>query len=458
MNSFDGNKNTKALILDWPGCLKGCLQNLKRSLPELGIQVKTVIREKDWHGQILRELRDDCPDFFFTFQRLYRPDRGIRQALRDAKIKTVFLDFGVVGWGGKHYGQITGDPVGEGAESEIAALGMDTILANPHWQELASQQLGNVERLRQEAKSAAENVSLSDLPKSYWLLLLQRSGEMLLRFDSEFTDSYRLAKEVVALSHSFGPNEFVVVKPHPLDKQWKMPPNPHGPQHLVWQRTALGEENDKALLRLIGRCKALLVVNSTTLFTAMLFNKPILQLGRGWCANSDVTKQARVNGALFKERLPAVDWERRRWFMALMLARQIAESDLADPAKTQAFIECFYPDAFQIIPQVSETVAQESADSRWLWVCGEAIPLDAEIRSRTEYLMALMPGHVAAISIAATRKPGAAAEFWGQRGLWQIESPLNSATLWRRDALHELANRSRSLGEQKRIVLAWDAS
>ena len=329
----------KVLILRWPAPRKGSLEALIRSLPMAGYSIEVMERHGDWQAQVQAKVREWRPDYFITFQRLYPQNKGVADCLREHGVRTLFLDFGI-GAGHQHYASVIFDPCGENATSQIANGGFERLLANPAQVEAMNARLPDVDRMAAELNRISQYAAPpEELPDDFVFIPLQRTGDQVLRYDSLYPDTAEYASDLC--THFKVAGAFGVFKPHPLDTKFKWNWRTRGEDYLMMDRVGRSAANDALNVWLMQHSRRTVVVNSTMLFSAMLLDRPITQLGRGWCDGNAVLDEVYDPADAFADYPPA-DSERRRRFLAMMLSRERSEADLANPTVAAEVIRYFH--------------------------------------------------------------------------------------------------------------------
>ena len=178
------------------------------------------------------------------------------------------------------------------------------------------------------------------LPDRYWLLLLQHVQDSVMMWDAPAyaRDPSMLIRSVQA---QLPAGTQLVVKPHPLHKPRGL--RTSGAIVVDGQGDAKLDHSDNSALNqhLIRNAEGVITVNSSFVFEALAYDKPVITLGTSVFTGNNVTKEApRVNESLFDDLV--CDSTRNKAFLyELCLRKQIMYSNPA-PAEQWADVEDRY--------------------------------------------------------------------------------------------------------------------
>ncbi len=330
----------KALILGHNGANKGSLDFLAEGLRGAAWDVVEVRRgEAGWQDETCRLVKDERPDYFFAFSRIYDHERRVLHALQDGHIRTLFLDCGI-GIADGHYGTAVFDPIGENAVSSIAWGGFDRSMKNVVQRQAAQVEMSCIEELSGRIAEMAGRAKVPDcIPPEFLFLCLQRTADKVLIFDSVFPFPEELAAQFAEVVGARG-----VIKPHPSDTQFSW--SNHTGAMLI-ERGDLSPESQDLTAWLIANCKRMVVVNSTTAYLRMALGGSVAMLGRGWASGNRVAIEARnieeaVTEGVEGEGVAKLNPERQKQFVAFMMSRQWPKDNLSDPKKVVEIIRFFH--------------------------------------------------------------------------------------------------------------------
>ncbi len=311
------------LFLQWGD--KGSMHALRDvALPALGFQVHSIERKGGtWDRDVAKLAEDLGPRLFVTWQRLY-PGVGqkvVEPALTKAGVRRLFLDFGF--W--PHYGSAVMDPQGENAASSIVGH-FDDLDAEPRHRMAINRELPRVKQIGAEISKRVARANPPLVRADFDLLIMQRGGDRVLHYDSEFGDSKALVQGMIAAARKRG--RFLVIKAHPLDKALPRK-GIAGDGYVLLPREARGGANDDGLAWLIHHAERVIAVNSTVLYMAMFAGKRVTALGRGWFTGNRVLHEAEDLDQVWDD--PGFDRGRQERFLALLLSRQLTLEQFKRP-------------------------------------------------------------------------------------------------------------------------------
>lgn len=213
------------------------------------------------------------------------------------------------------------DPQGGAATSSLVDKGT--------FPPLTSEQRLELDDYLQRRYLAREPVSM-DLPDRFWFLPLQLRGDGNLIYDAPEYVREPLAL-IKAICKVLPSGIKLVVKQHPSSKGGIALPR-NMPVHLV-------EKHSNAINQTILRAaEGMVAINSSFIYQALVFDLPVITLGRGVFSGNLVTKEVEtVDKDLFDS--PVCDPVRNdRFLYELLCRRQVHQDDLADnPAIIKRF-------------------------------------------------------------------------------------------------------------------------
>jgi len=316
----------RALVVTWGK--KSAMPALAASLHVLGYDVETIERgEGDWKDAVIDSIRNDPPDIFLCWQRLY--DHGwskeVKGVLDEYMIPQLYVDFGI--W--PHYRSVIFDPMGENATSQVAGAlrGLD---ASEPYRSAANN--GSAEILRAmrlglaahaaRAENQLANLGLDGLPKHFSLAILQRTGDQVLRFDAvkKRREPLRLLNDLIAEAKK--QRQYIVIKAHPFDKKMDLSGvKMSGRYWRVLTKETTGD-NDAAMAWLVREADYAIMVNSTSHLTCLAMGTPVVTLGKGWFTGNEVTSEFKtIRGAVAGPK--DHDEQLRERYLLHMLSRQL---------------------------------------------------------------------------------------------------------------------------------------
>jgi hypothetical protein len=360
----------KAVVLQWRSHSKGSMNEIHHGLQRLGWQSTQVYREPN--RQTSCEIKRIKPDLVVAFQRLYvdqEPERLMAEAVAQVEARTLFADFAPVTMPGEHYGGVIVDALADKAAAEIAGGNLDAWLEDATWGPLAHELSGRVGLIAARISELAVTAEPIDaVPEALSFFPLQRTNDMNLQKDSRWPDPAALAFEFCRAVKANGLTVFPVFKPHPHDGRFgagvsgrkdswtlRVPGRPdpislkrRGSYYRMLERRGKSDpQNEPLNCWLMARCERMFTVCSTVLYQALALGKPVTTLGRGWFTGNGVTHEAAGRPLADALAEPdAVDPERVRLFLGLLLARQRTEKELSDPAVVERLLADFYGPEF----------------------------------------------------------------------------------------------------------------
>jgi hypothetical protein len=328
------------LIAHWGENKKHIFDAVTSSLQALGARCTWMSRhEMSERDGLLRAIRSGEFQYLLTWQRFYSMQEDISQALAESAIRTVFMDFGF----SPHYGTVVFDANGDGASSELAASwrtgftlrNVPTTLDGAHEPDRANRAESDgcgftqwpgapdVSNIPDHAFRERRQIRMP-----FVFLPLQRPADSTVRFDSSVHDFKTLVLAVFALC---APNMFLVVKTHPLDRDLELGVPDHVPDRLLVLRRGYNESSERLNDWLLTHAALVIGSNSNMLMRAVMFDRPVIALGRGWLTNSGALHEINGLANLTSLRVPIVDQGTRRRVIEACLRRQVSIDALSRP-------------------------------------------------------------------------------------------------------------------------------
>ena len=351
-----GRRTGTVLTMPWQGGHKESIRNFAQSLEKLGYHVIEEFRGVGpWRDKAINFIEEVQPSLYITWQRFYaRTWAGdVNKVLSKYSTPKLVFDFGV--W--PHYGSAIIDTMGENATSAMVGR-FDHYEGIERYRKATDAAMSQIESARKEIERRAAEAEkkkaeygLDQIPKDFIFLVLQRTGDQVLRFDATKIrrDVKRVMWDVINESARQG-GPYVVAKPHPLDKRSILENKPpRGPSYRVvgekWakleKRPLSGLANDQINAWLLKNCGHVVVVNSTMSFDAMIMGKPVCMFGDGWATGNNVAKKCLMIKQAIQQ--PTIDLARAKRFVAAMYSRQLTIKECADPKKVEALLDLHYP-------------------------------------------------------------------------------------------------------------------
>ncbi len=313
------------IIAHWGGGKEEVFKQVAGSLEALGAKCSWMCRsEPAGRKEIIDGLRGGDFDGLLTWQRFYSAQSELQEAVEASGVQSVYMDFGFQ----PHYGSVVFDPEGENGTSAIRRLGASGELPKP-----SLGALERVERLRVRGGIDEETMGrvqrmVETAHHPFVFVPLQRPMDAVIRYDSSVRDFGELIRKVLFLAKG---RMYVVVKTHPLEKDIDLGvPDEILGQHIVL-RGGFHGDNESACEYLLQNASIVLGVNSNMLWRAMLMNKPVIALGRGWHSGSGVMDECNSLAELNSIRARNTDLMKRTRFLASCLDRQLELGELAEP-------------------------------------------------------------------------------------------------------------------------------
>lgn len=312
------------LVLRWGKSKQAIFDRVERGLAELGHTYDAYDRgEMDQRDELLDLIRSRSHDAILTWQRIYPNQPRLIDAVRNAGVRRVTMDFGF--W--PHYESVVFDGRGENFESEFreswANGGPRHSVADAEIDRVIREALDDA-----HTGGAAEPRPLRNLPRPFVFLPLQRPGDSVVRFDSDVHDFGELVRRVLFLARG---RYFVVVKVHPLDRDLDLGVPDEIPGVLKVIRAGFSRHNERMNALLLSRAALVVGINSNMLFRAMLYDTPVIALGRGWFTGSGAVCEVDGLESLRDLSAPHVGRRIRRRYIGACLGRQIVFDGLDRP-------------------------------------------------------------------------------------------------------------------------------
>ena len=314
------------LVLRWGKSKQEIFTRIEQGLTALGHTFDAVDRgDMGRRDELLDTIRSGRHDALLTWQRIYPNQRRLIRAVRETDIRTVTMDFGF--W--PHYRSVVFDGRGENFESEFR-----DAWANGGPKPLVGDD--QLDRVILEALAAAhvgdsvEPRPLRHMPRPFVFVPLQRPGDSVVRFDSEVHDFGELVRRVLFLARG---KYHVVVKVHPLDRDLDLGVPDAIPDALTVLRTEFSERNERMNAVLFARAALVVGVNSNMLFRALLYDTPVIALGRGWFSGSGAVAEISGLDGLRSLSVRHIGRRIRRRYLRACLRRQLLIDELSDPVR-----------------------------------------------------------------------------------------------------------------------------
>lgn len=170
------------------------------------------------------------------------------------------------------------------------------------------------------------------LPDRYVLLPFQvRSDSQLVLHSPLFGDDLgAVVRELDAALERIDPGLRLVAKFHPYEH----PQVQHGYRSLIQSHPRVCFVSDVPMSRLLENAAAVVTINSTAGFEALLYNKPVLALGRNFYTVPGIVecldRLENLEDALRQTLSSPPDWQRRRAFLRFVRSRFLAAGGYHD--------------------------------------------------------------------------------------------------------------------------------
>ena len=348
------------LIMSWG--MPQIMRYTSKALTRLGYTPFTVFRApaaggNSWVRTAVEYIEQHHPGYLFSWQRLYGQGRPIWRAANAWKVRHVVMDFGL--W--PHYMSAFYDPQGENRESALVG-NFDAIEDDPKQAQIIKRQMPVVNQIRDQilavaaqAKNEMSGTPLKKLPpeRDFVFLALQRCArgrpDKVLELDAvpSRREPIRVARDVITECERQG--KFCVIKQHPqginvgvASKSIQDPLPERGPNHWLMPMVKGRGKNEALFSWCIANCSHLVTVNSTTWSLALICDKPVSCLGRGWYSMNKIVNECK----LVRDAIPTPEssGERGKRFVALMLSRQLRHEFCERPNKVREVLKRIYPD------------------------------------------------------------------------------------------------------------------
>ncbi|MGI9012943.1 MAG: methyltransferase domain-containing protein, partial [Phycisphaerales bacterium] len=326
-----GSPHTQAghwIIAHWGDNKRHVFDPVVRALESSGHSCRWIQRDDtNARPELIAAIRSDDYDGLLTWQRIYPMQHDLLDAVEESTLRTVFMDYGFH----PHYHSVVFDSCGENATSSLAASWGDQDRYPA-----SDAAFCKVEEMLQAHAHRAVEVrehpphDVTHIERPFVFVPLQRPTDSVVRFDSEVHDFGVLGRRVLALAaHRY----FVVIKPHPLDRDLDLGvPDFSAGHHLVLRRTFHGD-NEAVNDWLLSQAALVVGVNSNMLFRAALYGTPTIACGRGWFSGSGAIVESLADPNLCCLRVRSVEPSRRREYLAACLDRQLTFEELSDSSK-----------------------------------------------------------------------------------------------------------------------------
>ena len=314
------------LIADWGNLKRARFDQGESGLTALGHEVHRISRHGMEHRpELLTAIRSGHHDVLLTWQRFFRMQRDILGSIADSGIATLFMDFGFV----PHYDTVVFDRDGENAVSSWPNMWRTGTV--PHipsqFEDAADKHLDDLEQRRERLPAAFSLLGIRE-QRPFIFVPLQRTGDSVLRFDSDATEFRSLVNRVIGLA---GDRYFVVIKPHPLDRNIDLGLPDHLPRRHLIVRRWFGAKNEELCDSLLAQANAVVGINSNMLFRATNFGSPTIAVGRGWYCGSGVMREVDGVVNLHSLEVSRVHRHIRRRYLSFALSGQLTRSEVQDP-------------------------------------------------------------------------------------------------------------------------------
>ena len=271
------------LIVDWGQSKRHIFEPMIMSMRSLGHDCVAVTRggaEND--ERVAGAIRSGSFDAMLTWQRFYPAQESIIEALRDAELHTVYMDFGFL----PHYESVAFDVAGENAASAMARRWSSREFArepvNPV--ELrATKRLVETHAPRWSFDEQSGDAVLPALYTPFVFVPLQRPRDSVILYDGSVHDFGSFVRRILFLARG---TLYVVVKTHPLDNDIDLGLDDYVANSHMVIRTGTGGDNERINETCLRGASLVVGVNSNMLFRALLHNRPVISAGRSWFSGS----------------------------------------------------------------------------------------------------------------------------------------------------------------------------
>lgn len=322
------------IIAHWGANKKHIVEAVAGGLERMGHSCTWMQRDDmTVRGELVSAIAGGEFDGLLTWQRFFRMQGDLLEVVGQGKVRTVYLDFGF--W--PHYECVVFDTAGENAISALrgtwsdpsgrAALRIDEAAADALFQEHA---------LKATVKDPPDIPELEAMTYPFVFVPLQRPGDSTVRFDSSVHDLGQLVRRILFLAAN---RFYVVVKTHPLDAELDLgvPERVEGGHVII--RRSYGGENERVCDFLLSQASLVVGINSSMLFRAILFGKPVIATGQGWYSGSGAIQEVDGLDGLHALDHGPIDWAARRRYVGACLARQLPFADMGDPEALRRVFE-----------------------------------------------------------------------------------------------------------------------
>jgi len=240
---------------------------------------------------------------------------GYRRTVDDNYIPTpnkLFVEQGFL----PHYTSINFDPVGHGGNSSLVGNINKNVNARQQ------QKLANFYR---QYYFTNDEVKV-DIPKKYWLLPLQHIQDSTMVFDAPaYTRNY--PQLINSIKDVLPSGVELLVKPHPLFDT-KIPIDV--PTIASSKESGYNNSLNQHLLR---NTEGVICVNSSYVYEALVYDKPVITLGTGIFTNNGVTKEVSAIDKTLFDNLVCDKQSNKNFMYELCINKQILFAHCEDRDK-----------------------------------------------------------------------------------------------------------------------------